>query len=212
MKMLRAALVTAIIATSAGISSVMIQPSVVSACSCPDCDPVRDASIIVGGRIGNWQRISIERPPETSSLAPISFELTVEHVYKGSAPPSLTLIDLASLDAYSSDENPTWAGGSGACGSFDWDPTGQYLIAVISPSSHVPGAYGVSRIGTFYIGDAPEGEWYERALARLAPLGPPSPPNAGNSPPPGGAPLAPLGAALIACSVILAAAATARRR
>ncbi len=210
--MVRALLVAFVVAASAGISVAISPLSVVSACSCPDCDPIRDASTIVGGRIGKWQRISIDRPPETRSLAPISVQFTVEHVYKGSAPPSLTLIDLASLDAYSTDENPTWAGGSGACGSFDWDPTGQYFIAVISPSNHVAGAYGVSRVGTFYIGDEPEGEWYERALARMAPLGPPSPPNAGNTN--GATPTrtTAIGWALIGCSIPLAAAAFARRR
>ena len=210
--MLRAVLLASVVVASAGISVITSPPSVASACSCPDCDPVRDAWIIVGGRIGKWQRISIERPPETSSLAPISVEFTVEHVYKGSAPASLTLIDLASLDTYSSDDNPRWAGGSGACGSFDWDPTGQYFIAAISPSNHVPGAYGVGRIGTFYIGDEPKGEWYERALARLAPLGLPSPPNAGNTIAPTPTPATALGWALITCSIGLTAAAIARRR
>jgi hypothetical protein len=88
-------------------------------------------------------------------------------------------VDLGSLQ-----ENggpPRWAGAGGACGAFDDDPTGKYIVIGFSAGSLHP--WQASRPNVIYLGPEPAGEQYERALVRLAALGSPLPPSVGDSPP-----------------------------
>jgi hypothetical protein len=141
---------------------------------------VGDSPIIVGGWIRDWRPAEFEHPGGNSVL-PIILDFESVAVYKGWLPTHVTLFDGASLDAHSPPGETRWAGGSGGCGAFDWDPAGQYIIAGIGRSSLVEGAYQLNRLSVVYIGDAPEGEAYDRALARLAMYGQPRPPAAGNT-------------------------------
>ena len=156
-----------------------------------------DAPVIVSGRVESWHESDI---PALGSFTTIIARVRVDRVFKGAAPDTLQVVDLASL----SKSPPGWFGASGACGNFDEDPVGKYLIIGLEPYEADGTLVRSNRIWLLYIGDEMEGEWYERAQARLAPLGPPSPPSAGNSA--GSAPgIAPaLGVALLACSAILA--------
>jgi len=155
---------------------------VAHACSCTDCDPVRDSDVIVGGRVTGWTRSP--RPGRDPSAIALDVHLMVDSVWKGSAARETTVSDPASLAnlRHPSDGDPdhfTWLGGSGGCQAFNEDPTGRYVILgyVVSGSNPIT----VSGPLVFYIGSEPLGQPYEAALERLRTAGNPYPPAAGNS-------------------------------
>lgn len=205
MSALRAILILGILTVSAGGAVVADVSNVADACSCSDCDVVVDAPAIVGGRVGSWYESEIPAP---GFFTTIVARIEVDQVFKGSTSDTVRVVDIASLS-----KSPSgWFGASGGCGSFDEDPTGKYIILGLEPYPDDEALVRSNRLWLLYIGDEPKGEWYERALARLAPLGPPSPPNAGNTIAPTHTPATALGWALITCSIGLAASAIARRR
>lgn len=73
-----------------------------------------------------------------------------------------------------------WTGAGGACGAFDEDPRGKYIVIGFGDTPLHP--WQSNRMRVLFLGDEPSGERYERAMARLAALGGPYPPAAGNSP------------------------------
>lgn len=201
-------MIAAVLFGSAGASAAVRAPQLASACSCSNCDTLVDAPIIVGGWIEGWEKAGVPHPAPGAHFVPITFKFTTDQVFKGQVPP-----EFAGFDFSSYSESPAgWFGGSGACGKFDEDPTGRYMIAGLAPSTDYPGSYTGGRLWLFYIGDAPEGEAYDRALERLSPLGPPSPPAAGNSISSPEPEMPILAVSLLAISATLAALALARRR
>jgi len=134
--------------------------------------------------------------------------LSIDRVFKGLVPAELTVLDFSSYS-----KNPDgWFGSSGACGTFDEDPRGRFMIVALTPTQNHPGSYTAGLPRLFYIGDGPEGEAYEQALERLSPLGPPSPPAAGNTTTPPGDELPVLALSLLAISATLIALPLVRRR
>lgn len=138
------------------------------ACSVgPDYNPVADSDVIVAGRVLGWERGSsaaAPSPPAGSPFVPIRVMLRVEQRFKGSTPAEIVVIDHASLHELPGQSG--WAGGAGACGSFDADPTGMY--AVMGLTRNADGTYQAGRPRTFYLGDAPPAPGYEWRIARIA--------------------------------------------
>ena len=204
---MRALLVAVLLSAGAGAAGALQSPQVAHACSCADCDPVADAPVIVGGWIESWSEHPAAQFVPPGFMA-ITTDLRVAQVFKGQIQSTVEVVDHASLSV----APPGWFGGSGACGSFDEDPKGKYVILGLSTYEPDPSLMASNRIWLFYIGDAPQGEAYERALERLAPLGPPAPPAVGNSSTTGADDLPVLAVSLFAISRALSALWVARRR
>jgi hypothetical protein len=165
------------------------------ACSVgPDYDPIDESDGIVEGRITGWSPIEnvtrwdpktgpepLNDPNYYGPYDPIRVHMQVERVYKGVAPRQLDVVDGASLEIYDHEPRHVWVGASGACGAFDFDPTGVY--AVLGLRKDAFGRYRPSLPLVFFIGDDPEGEHYDRALERLASLAPGTLPSSGGPPP-----------------------------
>ncbi|MBK7124795.1 MAG: hypothetical protein IPH65_02565 [Dehalococcoidia bacterium] len=179
--------VLSLVLVTAGFSAalpVFEDAPVAQACSCPDCDVVRDAEVIVGGRILSWQPSEIPSPFDGAPVyLPIELDLRVDRVFKGSAPGKVEMVDFASYGngkdtgEYQAPDRITWSGAGGACGAFDEDPRGKYIVIGFTPRY----PWQANRLQVLFLGDEPSGERYEWAMARLAPLGGPYPPAAGNS-------------------------------
>lgn len=141
------------------------------ACSVdPDFDLVAESDAIVGGRFTGWEIAGATDP--SSLWVPVRVHMRVDRVFKGDVPSEIDIVDSRSLHDYSQfeDHDPkyVWAGASGACGAFDFDPTGVY--AIMGLWEEEDGSYSSSIFGWFFVGEEPEGEYYARALLRLASL------------------------------------------
>ena len=149
-----------------GVAVLSMQTPSVHACSAgPDWDPVAESAVVVAGRLTGWEEVSDDVLP---NFKPIRVHMNVDRVYKG--PPGLTdisFVDSASLYfTPSAPEDLMWAGSSGACGAFDSDPTGVY--AVMGLWEAPDGELHAGRLHTFFFGEEPGGQDYERALERMA--------------------------------------------
>ena len=152
------------------------------ACSCPDCDGIRDSDVIVGGRITGWSLSEDVRFPELTDAQPLDISLEVDRVFKGAAPRDLVLYDPTSLSSYERNGERMWMGGSGGCQAFSRDPTGAYVV--VGYNTIGVNAMRVSGPLVMFRGQEAEGELYEQLMARLAErLGEPRPPSVGDSPP-----------------------------
>ncbi|MCH7698877.1 MAG: hypothetical protein IH865_08075 [Chloroflexi bacterium] len=152
--------------TLVGVAVLSMQTPSVHACSAgPDWDPVAESAVVVAGRLTGWEEVSDDVLP---NFKPIRVHMNVDRVYKG--PPGLTdisFVDSASLYfTASAPEDLMWAGSSGACGAFDSDPTGVY--AVMGLWEAPDGELHAGRLHTFFFGEEPGGQDYERALERMA--------------------------------------------
>ncbi|HMO53162.1 MAG TPA: hypothetical protein PJ994_01535, partial [Tepidiformaceae bacterium] len=172
-----------------------------------ECDVVVDAPIIVSGRFESWHESA--DIPASGFFTTIIARLQLEAVYKGAASAIVQVVDVASL----SKSPPGWYGASGGCGNFDEDPAGRFVILGLEPYGPDSALMRSNRLWLLYIGDAPEGEWYERTMVRLAPLGEPSPPATGDgSPGPGPSPTARAGLVLLGMSALLSVVVAARAK
>jgi hypothetical protein len=160
------------------------RPPAAVACSAgPDYNPVRDSAIIVAGRITGWElgeAVPVHPPPPNLADAPLWITMRVDHVLKGGAPRELTFADFGSLVAAQLAEAryPGLNFGVGGCAVFlDEDPTDRHVV--LGLARRPDGSYLANRLLTFYVGDAPGGADYQRALDRLAALGPVSLPRSG---------------------------------
>ena len=157
-----------------------------SACSCPDCDIVRDSPNIVGGVIEAWSRSG--RPAQSGTEIPIKLQISVDRVYKGSSEPSLALLDDHSLvnlrDPQRLDlpEVLLWTGGSGGCQAFWEDPLGKYIILGVDTADD--GTAQVWGPQILFLGLNRPDESSTPVDHRLLALGSPRPPLVGNTPPP----------------------------
>lgn len=171
MRRLPIAVASAVTVIAAVLIAMTAQP--ILACSVgSDFNPVAESDVIVAGRLGAWGEAdpSTLSPPLTigPGFTPIRVTMRVEHVLKGTVPAQITIIDRSSL--WKDPARTFWAGGSGACGSFDSDPTAQY--AVIGLTVNRDGTYAALRPLTFFLGEAASGPAYDRAVTRLASAGP----------------------------------------
>ena len=137
------------------------------ACSpVPDFDPVGSSDVIVGGWLRGWQPAPAPAAGASGSSLPIRLEMAVERVYKGAAPAQISLAEIL----YRTPAGPgatggyMWPGGA-LCSPFGGDPSGSYAILGLHRSPD--GTYRASTFSAFFRGDAPRGEHYEAALARL---------------------------------------------
>lgn len=128
-----------------------------------DFNPVVEADVIVGGRVTMWERLASETP---SPFIPIQVTMEVDQHWKGTTATTIQFIDRTSL--VSSGAGATWAGSSGACGLFDNEPTGQYLVLGVDRTAD--GAYVSNLMLRFFRGSAPAGDAYRQALNRLTAL------------------------------------------
>ena len=152
-------------------------PGVIHACSCPDCDLVRDSEIIVGGRVLSWA--PAEPPHGLDSSTVVNLAFRTEQVFKGDGPRELVVFEGAIHSQ--TDGTDRWLGPSSSCGRIEIDPTGYYFV--LGLTSGPDGRFSISGPAVFFMGPEPEGELYSNTLAYLSALGSPRPPSAGNSPP-----------------------------
>ncbi len=149
-------------AALASMLLVAFQSGSAHACSAgPDFNAVNEADIIVAGRITEWQPLG---SGADDTFTPILLNMRVDQALKGSASGQLQFEDRASLQG-----NPAttfqWAGSSGACGAFDSDPAGAYVILGLTQNER--GNYQSNRLMVFFIGADPSGAAYNAAVARL---------------------------------------------
>jgi hypothetical protein len=170
---IRFTLAALVLVTAALFGARVPAPAPVNACSCgPACDEiVPGADLIVEGRITGW-----EAAPEYERVGgymPIRLHFDVVRVFKGSVPPDFVVADGTSLELRGErGSEQAWSGSGGACGSFDEDPTGLYMISALYWDER--GYFRMGRLANPFIGAGPEGEPYESIVARLTQqVGPP---------------------------------------
>lgn len=143
-----------LIALLAVIVWPLTNPSQVSACSVgPDFNPVESSEVIVKGTVVRWEEVS--SPSGPGIYQPIRLTIQVDSILKGEPAQVLYVYDVASL--IRRDQGPiggTWGGSGGACGAFDFDPTGKYVVLGLWRSDD--GALQSVRPQTFFIGDRSE--------------------------------------------------------
>lgn len=125
-----------------------------------DFNPVAESDLIVGGRITAWERL----PAEASGpFTPIRLTIAVDERFKGETTGTLQFVDYTSLSETGA--QPEWRGSSGACGVFDGDPTGQYLV--LGLNIEPDGGYRSNLMLLFFRGPEPAGDAYSQALSWL---------------------------------------------
>lgn len=147
----------------------------------PDFDPVATSDMIVEGRFLGIEVLpdaplpGLEDEPEggkydfeSDAYVPVRVDMSVERVYKGEvATDVIAIVDPRTLGpVLPGSEEYWWIGASGACGAFDFDPTGWYAIMGLTERND--GTYETSRPIVFFMGDGPSGGEYEQALERMA--------------------------------------------
>jgi hypothetical protein len=75
----------------------------------------------------------------------------------------LLFVDYASY--MPQEEAHQWGGAGGACGIFDADPAGRYIVLALYDMPD--GSLRSGRLSVYFLGDDPEAERYDRALQRL---------------------------------------------
>jgi hypothetical protein len=104
------------------------------------------ADIVVVGTVTRWTPTG---SAGVSIFKPIELTLSVERILKGSASETIRFVESTS---YAPAEGAThqWAGGSGACGTFDADPTG---VRALYALRHTPeGTLAAGRCSGTYLG------------------------------------------------------------
>lgn len=125
-----------------------------SACSADETwDPVAASDVIVGGQIVGYEEVEGR---EFGTFVAVGIRIRVDHVWKGAVGGEV-VIDRASLlkPEYVPDGvtvRDRWAGGAGACGAFDHDPTGKYAVLGLWRDG---GELRTNRLTTFYLDAAP---------------------------------------------------------
>jgi hypothetical protein len=145
----------AIVLALLGVPFLTVLP--VYACSAGlDFNPVAEADYIVGGRVTTWERLAIEAQ---SPFIPIQVTMEVDQHWKGTTATTIQFIDHTSLTSSATSE--AWVGSSGACGLFDSEPTGQYLVLGFDTPSD--GTYRSNLLLLFFRGPEPSGDGYRQA-------------------------------------------------
>lgn len=129
-----------------------------------------NADLVVAGTFTGWDA------PTGDGLVPVTAYMQVERTFKGQVRDTLTLVDPASLQVVGSKAH--WVGASGACGAFDFDPTGHYAIMALHRTDD--GTLRPNRLTTFYWDAWPAGPNRGDLLAQLDALARVGAPDAGN--------------------------------
>ena len=155
-----------------GVAALSMQATPVHACSAgPDFDPVLESDVIVEGRFLGW-----EFAPEADhapTFPAVWVNMAVEKVWKGAVPTDvITLLDRNTVQRLPEDKDVSWIGSSGACGAFNFDPTGRYGIMGLTRLED--GTYAPNLLKVFFIGDGPDSKGeqarpatYQEAIDRL---------------------------------------------
>ncbi len=162
---MRPSLIWALLAVVGIASLALVSRSALACSGGGDFDAVRDSEVSVAGRVTSWERTTVDTGENFNPLVPIFLRFDVQEVWKGGGPAPTEFVDLTSLAILSLDGTRTaWMGGGGACGVFDEEPTGQYLILGLN---HDPGGiWRPNRLLVFYRGE-PEGQWYSHIRSLL---------------------------------------------
>jgi hypothetical protein len=181
---------------SAGAS--LLRPTPAYACSVgADFNPIAESDIIVAGRVTN---VAVGGKGAIENFVEVRLTLEVDRYLKGSGPRTIEIRDLRSamllrqpqtgadyLNARATDVQ--WAGGSGACGTLDADPTGKYVVGGLHLRGAVPPFFEATRPLVFAWGDDATDSVVRAGIARTeqllaaqsAPTPPPRPPATGNA-------------------------------
>ncbi|MPZ48301.1 MAG: hypothetical protein GEU75_03145 [Dehalococcoidia bacterium] len=143
------------------------------ACSAgDDFNPVSSSEVIVMGTITGWQPVTAPANiPTHSTFQTVEVTISVDRTLKGTPVSSLVAVDTSSLIREGQGPAGAWVGSSGACGAFNADPTGMYVLMGLSRTDG--GALRTHLLHTFYIGEKDQlsGPRYERIRERLAAYG-----------------------------------------
>ncbi len=163
-----------VLALAAASGTAGTAPRAAFACSCGnECERiVHEADLIVEGRITGWERVRPDSEP--GAWIPINVSMNVERVYRGAVPTPFRMTDHASLISTNvNGDHLSWGGAAGACGSFDEDPTGRYVIAALY--RRPDGSFQMGRPATVFLSDNPGGDYYDAVVQKLtANVGPPA--------------------------------------
>jgi hypothetical protein len=134
------------------------------ACSAgDDFDPIASSEVIVAGRVTSWAELpGIPSPLNvpgkgSGDYRTIGVVIEVDLTLKGEPLKKVTAIDSYMF------AGSRWVGTS--CAIFDADPTGRYVVLGLWRGED--GYRHLDGLRTFFIGEQPAGEGYERALERL---------------------------------------------
>lgn len=140
------ALFTVAAITAASLASAIIPAANLAyACSGNPGDLIADSPALIRGRITGWRDIA---ESTTSVYRPIEVTVAVTSVYKGSPPSTFTFVDEVSYTVNGG--QAYWAGAAGACGVFDFDPTGAEIIMPVRRDD--AGDIRLNRLEVLYLG------------------------------------------------------------
>jgi hypothetical protein len=151
------------------VTTNALGPRPAFACSVgPDFDPVATSDVIVEGRFLGFEVLPDAPYPRMGAFVPVRVDMSVERVYKGEvATDVIPIVDPRTLlPPRPGREEYAWVGASGACGAFDFDPTGSYAIMGLTERND--GTYETNRPIVFFMGDGPGAEGYRWAMERMA--------------------------------------------
>jgi hypothetical protein len=122
--------------TVAGLVAALMLAAPLVAAACSGDYDVNTAPLIAEGRVEKVTprpdlAIPSTLPKGPSPFIPVEVVMRVERVHRGTASGTITFVDHASLIALP-DGSTQYAGGAGACGILDRDPTGQYALIVFT--------------------------------------------------------------------------------
>ena len=144
--------------------------------------------LVVGGTITGWEEIpdalewrgGVDAPSDPDFYGPytaIRLQMAVDAVYKGSAGRRLEMVSGNTVIARGQGDTTEyqWVGSSGACGAFDYDPTGLYWVLGLYEDEY--GRLFPSLFSVLYSGDSPPTSFDSYGLAQIQSLLPGSPPS-----------------------------------
>ncbi len=174
------AFVAAVLVILGLVASPVVRQQSAYACSAGSgFNPVASSDVVVAGIVRSWE--VVDAPGGPTMFQPVIVTIETERVLKGSVPGVLEARDMSSLiRAGQGAATESWAGGSGACGAFDFDPTGKYVVLGLSKAED--GTLHTHRLHTFFVGDRAEltASRYQSILDHLTGFGLIVPPATGS--------------------------------
>jgi hypothetical protein len=140
---------------------LVVAPSSAAACTAPiwgrPYDPA-SATLVAEGRIESLLLRTDLR--HQFAFMPLDIVIRTEAAFKGQVPNPLVFREAASLvaevDVFGNVLAQQWAGSSGACGLFDADPTGTYVLVALRAAAD-PSSPGM--VQTIAFGTGPNDPW-----------------------------------------------------
>jgi hypothetical protein len=118
-----------------------------------------------------------DRRVDLGSFTSLDVVVRTEVAHKGQVPDRLIFREdaslVASVDAFGNVLALQWAGSSGACGMFDADPTGSYILVTLREHADLAGPGVALSVG---IGHGPSDPWVARLRQEIQSYPPPSDP------------------------------------